>query len=144
LCNGASLNTTTFATLFAAIAYTYGGAGANFNIPDAQGTFLRGAGTSSGYTQNVTIALGGTKVNDAMQGHSKSLESLLHCVSMRWPALLVGPCGSGKRRCVEYLAMQTGHVVEHYSASTATDSTDLLGSFEQVSAYRHLALAIGE
>ena len=81
---------------------------------------------------------------DAMQGHSKSLESLLHCVSMRWPALLVGPCGSGKRRCVEYLAMQTGHVVEHYSASTATDSTDLLGSFEQVSAYRHLALAIGE
>jgi midasin len=81
---------------------------------------------------------------DAMQGHSKSLESLLYCVSMRWPALLVGPCGSGKRRCVEYLAMQTGHVVEHYSASTATDSTDLLGSFEQVNAYRHLALAIGE
>ena len=41
-CNGASLDKTTYADLFAEIAYTYGGSGANFNIPDYRGEFLRG------------------------------------------------------------------------------------------------------
>jgi len=42
ICNGASLSTTTYANLFAAIGYAYGGSGANFNIPDFRGCFLRG------------------------------------------------------------------------------------------------------
>jgi len=33
LCNGASLNTTTYARLFSLIGYKYGGSGANFNLP---------------------------------------------------------------------------------------------------------------
>lgn len=33
-CNGDGLNTTTYADLFAAIGYEWGGAGATFNIPD--------------------------------------------------------------------------------------------------------------
>lgn len=40
--NGASLATATYAALFAAIGYTFGGAGANFNVPDARGEFIRG------------------------------------------------------------------------------------------------------
>lgn len=40
--NGASLNTTTYATLFAVIGYTFGGSGASFNLPDLRGEFLRG------------------------------------------------------------------------------------------------------
>jgi len=35
-CNGQSVSTTTYAALFAVIAYTYGGAGASFNVPDLQ------------------------------------------------------------------------------------------------------------
>jgi microcystin-dependent protein len=35
-CNGASVSTSTYAALFAVIAYTYGGSGANFNLPDLQ------------------------------------------------------------------------------------------------------------
>jgi microcystin-dependent protein len=35
-CNGQSVSTATYADLFAVIAYTYGGAGANFNVPDLQ------------------------------------------------------------------------------------------------------------
>jgi microcystin-dependent protein len=42
ICNGASLSTTTYANLFAVIGYTYGGSGANFNVPDFRGCFLRG------------------------------------------------------------------------------------------------------
>ncbi len=40
-CNGASKSTTTFATLFGVIGYTYGGSGANFNLPDLRGEFIR-------------------------------------------------------------------------------------------------------
>jgi hypothetical protein len=40
--NGASLNTTTYATLFAAIGYTFGGSGASFTLPDLRGEFIRG------------------------------------------------------------------------------------------------------
>jgi hypothetical protein len=41
-CNGQGLNTTTFAELFSAIGYTYGGSGATFNVPDLRGEFIRG------------------------------------------------------------------------------------------------------
>jgi microcystin-dependent protein len=37
LCTGQSISTTTFASLFAVIGYTYGGSGSNFTIPNLQG-----------------------------------------------------------------------------------------------------------
>ena len=37
LCQGQSVSTTTFATLFSVIGYTYGGSGASFTIPDLRG-----------------------------------------------------------------------------------------------------------
>ena len=41
-CNGASVSTSTYANLFAAIGYTYGGSGGSFNVPDLRGEFVRG------------------------------------------------------------------------------------------------------
>jgi microcystin-dependent protein len=35
-CNGQSVSTSTYAALFAVVGYTYGGAGASFNVPDLQ------------------------------------------------------------------------------------------------------------
>jgi microcystin-dependent protein len=43
VCDGASIDTTTYAALFAVIGYAYGGAGANFNVPDFRGRFVRTA-----------------------------------------------------------------------------------------------------
>lgn len=40
--NGASLSTTTYANLFSAIGYTFGGSGGSFLLPDLRGEFLRG------------------------------------------------------------------------------------------------------
>ena len=40
--NGASLDTTTYADLFAIVGYTYGGSGASFTLPDLRGEFMRG------------------------------------------------------------------------------------------------------
>ena len=46
--NGASLNTTTYADLFAAIGHTFGGSGGSFNVPDLRGEFMRGWDDSRG------------------------------------------------------------------------------------------------
>lgn len=69
LCQGQPLNTTTYAALFAAIGYTYGGFGANFNLPDTRGIFLRGIGTQTIGSISYSTTLG-SKQNDQMQGHN--------------------------------------------------------------------------
>jgi len=50
--NGASISTTTYAALFANIAYAWGGSGGSFNVPDLRGEFPRswddGRGADSG------------------------------------------------------------------------------------------------
>jgi len=50
LCDGASIDTTTYAALFAAIGYVYGGAGANFNLPDLVDYFIRGQSSQTAAT----------------------------------------------------------------------------------------------
>lgn len=67
-CNGDAVSRTTYARLFAKIgtAFGVGDGSTTFNIPDMIGAAPAGAGTSSGYTQNETIALG-TKYDDQMQ-----------------------------------------------------------------------------
>lgn len=50
MADGASYTTVQYAILFAAIGYTYGGSGANFNVPDGRGRALIGAGQGAGLT----------------------------------------------------------------------------------------------
>ena len=47
-CNGQSVNAITFSQLFAIVGFKYGGSGANFNLPDLRGTFIRGTAGGSG------------------------------------------------------------------------------------------------
>lgn len=48
LCDGTSYTVSAYPTLFAAIGYSFGGSGSNFNVPDFRGRFLRGVdGTAS-------------------------------------------------------------------------------------------------
>ena len=47
-CDGSSISTTTYAGLFAVIEYNWGGTGANFNVPDLRGYFLRGVDLNGG------------------------------------------------------------------------------------------------
>jgi microcystin-dependent protein len=73
LCDGLSHLTANYPALFAAIGYTYGGSGANFNVPDYRGLFLRGVGTNATALQAnggaVSGAALGTLQNDMIQGH---------------------------------------------------------------------------
>src|SRR5208283_5052784 len=53
-CDGASYPTASYPSLFSAIGYTFGGSGANFNVPNMSGRVPIGIGTADG----PTIAVG--------------------------------------------------------------------------------------
>jgi len=50
LCDGASVATATYSALHTAIGYVYGGAGANFNLPNLVDRFVRGQSTQTAAT----------------------------------------------------------------------------------------------
>jgi microcystin-dependent protein len=66
LCQGQAVSRTTYAALFAAIgtAYGIGDGSTTFNLPNTQGYFLRGAGTTGIYSTTR-----GTVQDDRLQGH---------------------------------------------------------------------------
>jgi len=82
-CNGQSVNAVTFSKLFAIIGYMYGGSGANFNLPDLRGSFIRGTANGSGNDPDrlartdrgdgATGDLVGTKQGDTLQAHVHDL-----------------------------------------------------------------------
>jgi microcystin-dependent protein len=82
LCDGSSVAAATYPRLFTAIGYTYGGAGANFNLPDIEGKFLatRDAavtafdtlGESGGSKDAVTVAHTHTGPSHAHTGTTAS------------------------------------------------------------------------
>lgn len=57
LCNGQGCSTTTYANLYNAIGYTYGGSGGTFYVPDMRGRIWVGVG-SSGYFDTMNEAQG--------------------------------------------------------------------------------------
>lgn len=80
LCDGSSLSTTTYSGLFAVIAFTYGGSGANFTLPDFRGVFPKGAGTTNralGKDSNGTFYTGtiGSYLTDKFQGHYHNMQN---------------------------------------------------------------------
>ena len=61
LCDGSSIATATYPELFTALGYVYGGAGANFNLPNLVDVFVRGQSTqtaATGGANNKTLAIG--------------------------------------------------------------------------------------
>jgi microcystin-dependent protein len=54
LCQGQSISTTTFADLFAAIGYNYGGSGGSFNLPNLQNRVPVGRGSGTFGSLNAT------------------------------------------------------------------------------------------
>ena len=89
-CDGTSYATSgIYANLFAVIAYNYGGSGANFNVPDFQGAFLRGTGT-----QTVGIAYTGGALSSAGRQQDAVLNPL-YASNEGFRS-----CASGARDCV--------------------------------------------
>ena len=66
------------------------------------------------------------------------LESVAQSLSHNWMALLVGGPGTGKTCCARLLARLTGHRLLEIPLTPGTDTSDLLGSFEQLEPGRRL------
>ncbi|MCO5587040.1 hypothetical protein L7F22_040985 [Adiantum nelumboides] len=82
-----------------------------------------------------------------LPGQIKILESLLLCVKHGWMSILVGPAGCGKTAIVRLLAKVTGTPLQEFALSSGTDTTDLLGCFEQYDVLRcwqQLAKKVGD
>ena len=60
LCDGTSYATASYAALFAVIAYTYGGSGANFNVPDLRDKTI--CGVSSANAKTLAQSIGANTV----------------------------------------------------------------------------------
>ena len=67
------------------------------------------------------------------------LQHTMQCVSMGWPVLLVGASGSGKAGLLRLLAESTRTKLHQLTMTSATDSSEVLGCFEQVDLARRAA-----
>jgi microcystin-dependent protein len=70
--NGASLDTTTYADLFAVIGYTFGGSGSSFSVPDLRGEFMRGWDDSRGIDSSRVF---GSAQADEFKSHNHTITS---------------------------------------------------------------------
>jgi microcystin-dependent protein len=77
-CNGASLSTTTNATLFAAIGFTFGGSGASFTLPDLRGRFIRGWDHGRGIDVNTPSRTFASGQNFANAAHTHTVSDPGH------------------------------------------------------------------
>lgn len=66
-----------------------------------------------------------------LQKHLRPAEVIAKCIEKGWLVILVGDMGAGKTTLLEQLASFHGAKVVEFYANSATDTTDLLGSFEQ-------------
>lgn len=71
-----------------------------------------------------------------LPGEVKCLESVMHCVQHGWMSILVGPPACGKTSLIRVLAKLTGNPLQEFTLSSGTDTTELLGCFEQSDLFR--------
>lgn len=69
----------------------------------------------------------------------EALESLMLCVKNNWVSILVGQSGTGKSSLVNLLSDLTGHPLHSITLTSASDTSELLGGFEQTGPYEKLA-----
>ena len=75
LCDGASVATATYPALFTAVGYAYGGAGANFNLPNMVGVFAKGSATQTASTGGANSQ---TLTESQMPTHNHSINDSGH------------------------------------------------------------------
>ena len=109
LCDGASVATATYPDLFTALGYTYGGAGANFNLPDLVDVFVRGQATQ-------TAATGGA---DSLTLSTAQMPTHTHVLSLTDP---------GHTHNIPYRSYDFTHVAGAHGLVLGTSNTPTTSS----------------
>lgn len=97
-CNGQSVSTTQYPELFNAIGYLYGGVGANFNVPDLRGEFVRGLdngrgadpGRVVGTNQSPSPVIHDDTFGAASQNGDFSMDQTASSYCDAWPGNIAG------------------------------------------------------
>ncbi|KAI0223469.1 AAA ATPase midasin [Massospora cicadina] len=76
-----------------------------------------------------------------LQSQLPALEAVMRCIEMNWPAILVGPQGSGKTSLLRGLAKLVGRPLVEFAMNPGVDTMELLGGFEQVEPARYRQVA---
>lgn len=69
---------------------------------------------------------------DFLQVHSAALETIWACIARSWPVIVTGPRDIGKTSLIRTLADLSGNHLDEIGVTSATDTSDILGGFEQV------------
>lgn len=132
-CNGASYPTAQFPDLFAIIGYTYGGAGANFNMPDLQGRSMKGLGVaSSGGGTNWSLGL--EHGHELLQSHIHNLSSHVHDMGSHTHAFSIytqdatGTPGALAQRTTAYNGQSAQSTGSNSVGDTGPPSTNATGN----------------
>jgi len=64
------------------------------------------------------------------------MEHVSKCIQQAWPVLLIGSSGCGKSTVLHSIAQLCNRQLHQFAITSSTDSTELLGCFEQVDANR--------
>jgi microcystin-dependent protein len=114
LCDGTSYATATYAALFAVIAYTYGGSGANFNVPDLRDRTI--VGVSSSNSKALAQAIGANTVTPTGNIGGNTASTSLNTAQIPGHLHTFGgnpaPCGAsapGGRGCMSGGAVNTSN-----------------------------------
>ena len=78
-----------------------------------------------------TLTWGHQPLSTPMQHDLYALQATTRCLQQGWLVILTGVKGSGKSNIVRHLADVCGAGLYEFAATPSTDTTDLLGSFEQ-------------
>ena len=73
-----------------------------------------------------------------LHAHLQAYQALGTCIANGWLAILTGQRNTGKNWVVRQMAHLTGHTLHEIAINSATDASDLLGSFEEVDARTRL------
>lgn len=113
---GQSVSTSAYPTLFAAIGYTYGGSGANFNLPDLRGRAVFGKDNMGGSAANrITNGVSGiTATTLGAVGGDQNMQSHTHTMT------LGGSDGSGLAAGTAFFALSGGVPGNSTGTSAAT------------------------
>lgn len=81
---------------------------------------------------------------DGLGGRSFQHQAFLKCLQMRWPVILVGAAGSGKREMVRQTAQSLNAPIVEFNMHPGVDTMEMLGSFEQTDTSRSVQAVLDE
>ncbi|KAG6377007.1 hypothetical protein JVT61DRAFT_1050 [Boletus reticuloceps] len=84
------------------------------------------------------------RTSDVLQVHLPAIEAIGACLARSWLVVVVGFHASGKTDLIRTIANLSGNYLDEVHISKATDTTDILGGFEQVDQLARIMTVAGE